>query len=191
MNEKEWDIWITGLMEAPDTKGISIGIVTANGEEQLKNKYLEIVKVPCGYTVLGFDLKKAMSHIVDILQSAEAKGRRKYLRANIERESNTTINLPVNGNFVKGLLRDISIVGISCTLDDNPEIPKNTLFKDIQIKLQTSLLKVEGIVFGSRIEGYETIYVILFTQRIDPEVRPKIHKYIQQNLQKKMDFFIN
>ncbi|MDR0494154.1 MAG: PilZ domain-containing protein [Treponema sp.] len=191
MNEKEWDLWITGLMEAPDTKDVSVGIVTSNDDEQIKNKYLSVIKVPCGYTVLGFDLKKATAHIMDVLQSADAKGRRKYIRATIERESNTTINLPVNGNFVNGQIRDISVVGISCTLTDNPDIPKNALFKDIQIKLQTSLLKVEGIVFGSRVEGNETIYVILFTQRIDPEVRTKIHKYIQQNLQKKMDFFLN
>jgi len=34
----------------------------------------------------------------------------------------------------------------------------------------------------------EKIYVVLFTQRIDPEVRIKIRKYIQRNLQNKMDF---
>jgi hypothetical protein len=191
MNEKEWDIWITGLMESSDTNSVSVGILTANDDEQIKRKYLMAMKVPCGYTVLGFDLKKAMMHIVEILQSIDAKGRRKYIRATIEKETNTTINLPINGNFVNGQIRDISVVGISCILNDNPEIPKNAMVKDIQIKLQTSLLKVEGIVFGSRIEGNETIYVILFTQRIDPEVRTKIHKYIQQTLQKKMDFFLN
>ena len=31
------------------------------------------------------------------------------------------------------------------------------------------------------------IYVVLFTQRIDPDVRTRIRKYIQQNLQVKMD----
>ncbi|MDR2028510.1 MAG: pilus assembly protein PilZ, partial [Treponema sp.] len=57
----------------------------------------------------------------------------------------------------------------------------------IQIKLQSMLLKAEGIVFGSRMDGLEKIYVILFTQRIDPDVRVKIRKYIQSNLQAKMD----
>ncbi|MDR2716444.1 MAG: PilZ domain-containing protein [Treponema sp.] len=191
MPEKEWDIWITGLMDAADTKNISIGIVTANDDEQIKNKYLTVIKVACGYTVLKFDLEKATTHIVTILQDINAKGRRKYLRATTEMETNTTINLPVNGNFINGQIRDVSVVGISCTLEGSPSITKNAILKNIQIKLQTNLLKVEGIVFGSRTEGVDTVYVILFTQRIDPEVRIKIRKYIQQNLQSKMDFDLN
>jgi hypothetical protein len=191
MPEKEWDQWITGLMEASDTKSISVGIVTANDDEQIKRKYLMTLKVPCGYTVVKFDLEKATAQILSILQTANAKGRRKYIRATTEGEANTTINLPVNGNFVNGQIRDVSVVGISCILDGNPDLSKNALLKDIQIKLQTNLIKVEGIVFGSRTEGADTVYVILFTQRIDPEVRIKIRRYIQQNLQGKMDFDLN
>jgi hypothetical protein len=36
-------------------------------------------------------------------------------------------------------------------------------------------------------DGLSKIYVVLFTQRIDPDVRTRIRKYIQQNLQSKMD----
>jgi hypothetical protein len=192
MPEAEWDIWITGIMEAPDTKDIAIGIVTTNDDDKLKQKYANALKIPCGYTVLSHDLEKSILNITNVLQAANAKGRRKYIRAIIERgEGNATVNLSYNGNFINGQIRDISVVGISCTLDGNPDINKNTLFKDIQIRLQTSLLKVEGIVFGSRTEGNETIYVILFTQRIDPDVRTKVRKYIQQNLQHKMDFHLD
>ena len=189
MDEKQWEAWITAFMEAPDTKGVYIGIVTTNDDEQIKHKYLKTIKVPCGYTVLKFELDKAVAHIFDILQAVKAKGRRKYLRATMEKNSNATINLPVMGTYVKGQIKDVSVVGVSCTLEDEPEIAKNTLIKDIQIKLQSSLLKVEGIVFGSRISGKEKekVYVFLFTQRIDPEVRVKIRKYIQQFLQAKME----
>jgi hypothetical protein len=137
--------------------------------------------------VLKFDLDKAIMHIIEILQKLDAKGRRKFIRATTTADVNATLNLPINGRFVKGQIRDISVVGISCTLEGNPEIAKNTLFKDIQVKLQTSLLKVEGIVIGSRVDEKEKVYVLLFTQRIDPDVRTKIRKYIQHNLQTKMD----
>jgi hypothetical protein len=78
-------------------------------------------------------------------------------------------------------------VGVSCAFEQDPELTKNALFKDIQVRLQTMLLKVEAIVFGSRMDGNEKIYVLLFTQRINPDVRTKIRKYIQLNLQSKMD----
>ena len=186
MTEAEWEAWITSVKSTPDTKNISIAIVTNSDDEKIKRKYLMTVKVS-GYTVLKFDLDKAIMHIIEILQKLDAKGRRKYMRATTKGDSNATLNLPFNGMFVKGYIRDISVVGISCTLDGDPDIPKNTLFKDIQVKLLSSLLKVEGIVYGSRMEGTEKIYVLLFTQRIDPDVRTKVRRYIQQNLQSKMD----
>ena len=188
ISESEWDIWITGIMEAPDMQGISIGVVTSNDDEQIKRKFLLALKVPCGYTVLSHDTEKTMTQIMSALQTVNAKGRRKYIRAVMEKgEISGTVNLPVNGNFVNGVIKDISVVGISCTLNGNPEIPKNTLFKNIQIRLQTNLLKVEGILFGSRSDGVNTIYVILFTQRIDPDVRTKIRTYIQHTLQQRMN----
>jgi hypothetical protein len=188
MPEKEWDLWITALLESSDTKTVSIGIVTENEDEAIQHKYLVALKVPCGYTVLRTDLDKSISNLVSALQAVNAKGRRKYIRAVTEQEAHTTVNLPWGGAYVHGRIKDVSVVGISCTLDGSPEISKNTLLKNIQIKLQTNLLKVEGIVFGSRTDGMETVYVILFTQRIDPDVRIKIRKYIQHTLQNKMDF---
>ena len=186
LKEAEWEAWITAVKNAPDTKTTAIGIVTANDDEKIKRKYLLTIKV-CGYTVLKFDLDKAIVHIIEILQSLDAKGRRKFIRATTTKDTNVTLNLSYNGAFVNGHIKDISVVGISCTIDGDPEIPKNTLFKDIQVKLQSSIIKVEAIVFGSRMEGYEKVYVMLFTPRIDPEVRTKIRKYIQHNLQSKME----
>jgi len=186
MTEAEWEAWIISVKNTPETKKTVISIVTNNDDEKIKRKYLMTIKVS-GFTVLKFDLDKAILHIIEILHNADAKGRRKYMRATTTSDVNATLNMPINGRFVKGQIRDISVVGISCTLDGNPEISKNTLFKDIQVKLQTSLLKVEGIVIGSRMDETERVYVLLFTQRIDPDVRTKIRKYIQHNLQTKMD----
>jgi hypothetical protein len=186
LKESEWEAWITAVKNAPDTKTTNIGIVTANDDEKIKRKYLLTVKV-CGYTVLKFDLDKAITHLVEILQNLDAKGRRKYIRAITAKDSNTTLNMSVNGVFVKGQIKDVSVVGLSCTLEGNPDISKNALLKDIQIKLQSTLLKVEGLFFGSRMDGPDKVYVLLFTQRVDPDMRAKIRRYIQHNLQSKMD----
>jgi hypothetical protein len=187
MNGKDWETWIRGILTGPETAGIKIGIVSVNDDDELKRKYINTFKIQCGYTVLRADLANSIKQLAEILKAVDAKGRRKYIRASTENETMTTINLPINGTFVNGVIKDISIIGLSCTFSEDPELEKNSLFKDVQIKLQGMLLKAEGIIFGSRMDGNAKIYVVLFTQRIDPDVRTRIRRYIQQNLQVKMD----
>ena len=185
--ESDWENWIKAVMKAADTRNVSIGIVTAMDDESVKEKYLNTIKISCGYTVIKFDLNKTIAQLILILQAAEAKGRRKFIRAITTKETNAALNLPYKGMYIKGQIKDVSVAGFSCTLEDNPEILKNTLLKDIQLKLQSSLVKVEGVAFGSRSENNENIYVILFTQRIDTETKVKIRKFIQGFLQARMD----
>jgi hypothetical protein len=187
MGEKEWEAWIRSVMGDPATATIKIGVLSANDDENLRRKYINMVRVEAGYTVLTSNLSASIKYILEILKTVDAKGRRKYIRATTDNESMTTINLPLNGTFVNGTIKDISVVGLSCTFTEDPDLAKNTLFQNVQIKLQSMLLKVECIIFGSRMDGLSKIYVVLFTQRIDPEVRTKIRKYVQQTLQSKMD----
>ncbi|MDR2111035.1 MAG: PilZ domain-containing protein [Spirochaetaceae bacterium] len=187
MSEGDWEAWIRNLMAEPAIAAVKIGILSANNDEVLQRKYINSVKVQCGYTVIKSDTGKSVKQIMDILKTVNAKGRRKYIRATSENEALTTINLPHNGTYINGVIKDISVVGLSCVFSEDPELEKNSLCPNIQVKLQSMLLKAEGIVFGSRMDGLDKIYVILFTQRIDPIVRTKIRRYIQSNLQAKMD----
>ena len=187
ISEREWEAWIRGILGDDATARVGIGIISSEDDEELKNKYLNQIKIPCGYTVLKSDLSQSIKQLYDILKIADAKGRRKYIRAIVESETSATINFPYEGAFLNGIIKDISVVGFSCVFDEDPELTKNSLLHDIQIKLQSSLLKAEGIAFGSRLDGNTKIYVILFTQRIDPEIRARIRRYIQSNLQARMD----
>ncbi|MCL2479153.1 MAG: PilZ domain-containing protein [Treponema sp.] len=185
MSEKEWEAWIRGVhAEAPNVK---IGIISGGDDEELRRKYIDDVKIQCGYTVIKSDLNIAMKQLFDVLKTADAKGRRKYIRAITENETNISVNFPKHGTFVHGSIKDISVVGFSCHFADDPGFPKNSLHQEIQIKLQTTILKAEGIIFGSRMDGNTRIYVVLFTQRIDPDTRARIRRYIQSNLQSKID----
>ena len=187
ISEREWELWIRGILGDPSTERAGIGIISSDDNEELKNKYLNQIKINFGYTVLKSDLSIAIKHLFEILKAADAKGRRRYIRAIVGNETSATINFPFEGRFLSGVIKDISVVGFSCVFDDDPQLPKNSLINDIQIKLQSNILKAEGIAFGSRLDGNTKIYVILFTQRIDPETRNRIRRYIQSSLQAKMD----
>ena len=187
MKESAWEEWIRGVMANSVTSGVDLGIIVSVNDENLQRKYLQHLNVRCGFTVIKSDPNAAVKQLAAILNKVNAKGRRKYIRALTDNESNITVNLPMNGTFINGVIKDISVVGFSCSFADDPELTKNKLFQDIQIRLQSQLLKAEGIIFGSRMDGPDKIYVTLFTQRIDPDVRTKIRKFIQANLQAKMD----
>jgi len=189
MHEPEWEKWIHTLMSAlPE---INIGVFSSSSDDKFKDKYLDVLKIKCGYYNSKLDMSKTTVKVLEVLDSMNVKGRRKYLRANTEQESVATINMPVSSGFVNGTVRDVSVVGVSCSFEQDIPIHKNELIKDIQIRLQTMLLKAEAVVFGSRTDGHEKVYVLIFTQRIDPDVKIKIRKYIQQNLQHKLDPEIN
>jgi len=187
MAEAEREIWVRAVQDAPDTKTVSIGILSSNDSEALRAKYLGALKVACGFTVLRFDAERNTRQILEILHAAGAKGRRKFVRANLDGETNASINIPLGGKFVRGSIRDISSTGISFTLEGNPEIAQNAFLRDAQIILQTNRLKVEGVHVGLREEGTEKIYVLIFSNRIDSEVRARIRAFIHHHLQLRMD----
>jgi hypothetical protein len=187
ISEKEWEAWIRGVMSDPATASVGIGILSAAANETLQRKYITSVQVKCGYTVIKPDISKAIVQLMEFLTHFNARGRRKYIRVSTDAEAQATINIPFNNQYIRGTIKDISVAGLSCILDHDPEFKKNTLCKDIQIRLQSMILKIEGIIFGFRMDGNARVNILLFTQRIDPDVKAKIRKYMQSILQEKMD----
>ena len=186
MSGQEWERWIGGIFTTiPEIK---IGIFSSSTDEELREKFITKLHVSCGFMSLKLDMEKTLPKILEVLNVLNVKGRRKYLRATTEREPTASINMPFNGDFLKGGIKDISVVGIACVFENDPGLKKNELVRNIQIRLQSILIKAEAVVFGSRDDEHgERIYVMLFTQRIDSDVKVKIRKYIQFNLQSKMD----
>jgi len=190
MPAEEWEKWIDDAVQTAPT--IRIGIFTANNDDALREKFTKNNQIKCGFLVLKYDLSKTTEVIMEMMNVMNVKGRRKFLRITPDRDTIASINIPLGGEFLNGVIKDISVVGFSCVFNNNPVLKKSTLLKDIQIKLQSMLLNVEAVVFGSRDHEDEKIYVMLFTHRIDMETRSsKIRSYIQKNLQLRMDAEIN
>ena len=187
LKEGAWEELIRGIKQNPETSKVDIGVIASGTDEGMKRKYTLEFNLRCGYTVVKSDYAAAVKQLINHLNNVNAKGRRKYIRMIMDKETNATVNLPMNGTFVNGTIKDISVVGFSCVFAEDPGLTKNGLFGDIQLRLQSQLLKAEAIVFGSRMEGTEKINVLLFSQRVDPEMRTKIRKYIQSHLQSRMD----
>ncbi|GHU21440.1 hypothetical protein FACS1894164_01840 [Spirochaetia bacterium] len=191
LSDNQWETLIRNILAEPFGDKLDIGVLSTSNNPDLRQKYLNTLKVSCGFVIIHSDLRRTSIQIMDILKAADAKGKRRYLRANMgaDNESMTSLNIPFNGRFIKGTIKDISIVGFSCVFDTDPSLERDDHIPDIQIKLHGILIKADAIVFGSRIddETAEKIYVLLFSPRTSSSELIKIHKYIQTNLQTAMD----
>jgi hypothetical protein len=187
LSEEQWEAWIRGIMSDPATSKTAIGILTPGLSEALRHIYVEVIKVQCGYIQVRTDSRTLIKQVLAALKGANAKGLRKHIRVTPDNDAASAINLPLNGEYLKGTIKDISTMGLSCVFDKDPGLEKNSLCQDVQIKLQSMLLKIEGIVFGFRLDGDTKIYVIIFTQRTDPSVRTKIRIYVHNVMQARLD----
>ncbi len=182
--ERDWEAWIRAVMANPETKDVGIGIVSYNTDEKLQKKYLMDIGIPCGFVKLKLGMEESTKILLATLKAAEAKGRRKFVRATCEHDTLSSLNVREGPFNVTGNLNDISVVGFSCWLDPDPQFQKNIVLHDIQLRLRGTLVRTEAIVFGKReVEGEKTLYVMLFTQRMEPLSRQKIRAYIQTALQ--------
>jgi len=187
MRESAWEDWIKSVMADNRTAGVGIGIIAYGENANLRHKYTELLKIRCGYTVLKSDLSAGVNQLTSILNDINARGRRRYVRVLTDKESDITVSLPLNGTTIKGVIKDISTAGFSCTFAEEPELIRNTHFADIQIRLKTEFLKVQGTFFGTRMQGTEKIYVLLVTQHTPFDVQMKIRKFIRLLLQSRME----
>ncbi|MDR0290445.1 MAG: PilZ domain-containing protein [Treponema sp.] len=187
LSPQQWELWVRQVVENKDAKDVGVGIISNSNTDSIRRLYTETYKVSCGFIPIKSDKNKVIKSLIDALNAAGAKGRRKYLRTNTQGDAKTTINLPLKDSYVTGKIHDISTLGLSCIFSQEIDLKKNTFLADLQIKLQSTLLKVEAIVFGSRMEEKQRIYVLLFTPKTDFATRAKIRTFIQKVLQSKID----
>lgn len=187
MEEDKWEEWIRKKLDDPFFALLQMGIVSYNTDEALQKKYLMDLGLPCGYVKLKLGLDESTKILLATLQANEAKGRRKYVRAECTHDSFSGINLRQGPIETTGRLFDISVVGFSCILNPDPAFTRGTVLRDIQLKLRASLVRTQAVVFGMRqVEG-QTMYVMLFKTKLDDHGIGKVRSYIQTALQMEIE----
>jgi hypothetical protein len=186
LKEDEWEKFIRSVLEDPKTKDTLLGIMSYNQDQKLMKKYLMEMVLPCGYVQLKLGFEESKNIIINALESNEAQGRRKYIRANCEADINAIMNFKDDTGLCQGKLLDISSTGIAARIQTNTELPPNSLIKDVQLKLHGSLLLSDMVVMGHRMND-KTVHVMLFASRLSKDDKLMIHRYIKQCLQKYID----
>jgi hypothetical protein len=186
LKDKEWEAYILGIMEGPKTKDSRLGIMSYNQDRELMQKYLMELTVPCGYIQLKLGLQESTRIILSALEANEARGRRKYIRADCHEDVNAAMNYKGGNETYHGKILDISSAGIAARLDKFEDLPVNALLRSIQLKLRGGIVMTDMILMGKRRDN-PLVYILLFDPKMSQENKLVIHRYIKMCLQKYID----
>jgi hypothetical protein len=186
LKEKEWEAYIRGIQEDPQTRDSRLGIMSYNQDRALMQKYLMELSIPCGYVQLKLGLQESTKIILGALEANEARGRRKCIRAECEDDINATLNYKGDSAIYHGKILDISSAGIAARFERFANLPPNSLLREVQLKLRGGIVMADMILMGQR-RGDQHTYILLFDPKLSKEHKIIIHRYIKQCLQKYID----
>ena len=150
------------------------------------NRDLSNFDAPVDAIPLDQGLESLVPHILKVLESLDARGRRKYIRTRCNDGYSATFSIKLNKNIYNGAIYDISSFGMACAFNSDIGVSIQTYIHDIQIRLNGIGSGVSGIVSGKRVIGSEWVYVIVFDYKDNPGTRIRIQEFIYYELQKEL-----
>jgi len=186
LKEKEWEAYIRGIQDDPKTKDSRLGIMSYNQDHDLMKKYLMELAIPCGYIQLKLGLQESTKIILNALEANEARGRRKFIRAECEDDTSSSLNFNEESERYIGKLLDISSAGVAARFESLLKLPVNSLLRKVQLKLRGGIVMTDMILMGQRRDD-KRVNIMLFGSKLSEDDKLVIHRYIKQCLQKYID----
>jgi hypothetical protein len=187
MAEKEWEGYINGILEDPETRETRLGILSYNQDKRLMEKYLMRMALPCGYVQLKLGVQESTKIIMNALEANEARGRWKFIRAICEDDPHTTMNYKSPDGFFQGKILDISSAGIAARIGNFSNYPPNSVLKEVQLKLRGALVMSNMVLMGKRKDDLDVQILLFDPAHMNPDHKLVIHHYIKLSLQKYID----
>ena len=183
----QWDEFITRARGDARLSTVRLGIMTYNESAELAKHYLMDLELPAGFVKLTLGLAVSTAIILKVLEANEARGKRQFLRVPCPDER-TTITIARPKGSVSGHVRDLSIAGLSCTLEEDPGIKARTPLRELRVRLQGTPLTFSGVLMGSRRDARgQMVYVIMFQPASQAAHKDRVRTFLQSTLQRQLE----
>jgi len=186
LKENKWESYIQSIQQDPKTIGSRIGIMSYNQDEELMRKYLIDMSIPCGYIQLKLGLVESTKIILNALEANEARGRRKFLRADCRDDLHASLNYKEESGLYRGKLMDISASGVTARFDGIVDFPPKSMLRNVQLRVRGGLVLSDMIMAGKRHDD-KRVFILLFGSKLSNEEKTIIHRYVKTCLQKYID----
>jgi hypothetical protein len=141
------------------------------------------IGVPCGYVQLKLGLQESTRILINVLEANEARGCRKFIRAECNDDVNAAVNYTAEAGVFRGKVLDISAAGIAAKFDTIAKIPPNSMLRGVQLRLRGGIVMADMIYLGPR-PNDKLVQILLFDPKLSNENKLTIHRYIKMCLQK-------
>lgn len=149
LEEPQWEAWIRQLRSSDATKGVGVGILSLNDDQELKNKYLMELQVPCGYVTLKLGASKSADILARTLEANEARGKRKFVRA-MTMPGTTLCAANLDGDTLRGEIRDFSIAGMAVQFEGGAALKAGTVLRNLALTIKGGRISVDGVIVAHR-----------------------------------------
>lgn len=186
MPEPQWEAYIRNIQEEEATKDTKLGIMSYNQDKDLMKKYLIDLGIQCGYIQLKLGVQESTRIVLGALEATDARGKRKYIRAECGDDLHATMNYKGDTGIYHGKILDISSAGIAAKFEKVEDLPVNSLLREVQLKLRGGLILADMIFMGKRKDRHN-VCILLFDPKMSPENKLVIYRYVKMCLQKYID----
>lgn len=187
LSKNGWVNFLSSFADDENLKKEYIGVITHKIDAKLRDKFMTSIDIRAGLITLDESDDKILEEIVDILEANNAKGRRQYVRAKINKDSTTYLMWYTQDKFLKFNMQDISSVGMAIDIPSSyaSYFKTGILMKGLSIKFDTRQFDITALVYALKPKADGFIGVLLIKD-ISHEARSFIREYVAESLQNEL-----
>jgi hypothetical protein len=188
LDEEDWGSWVLKLKNDPATASIGVGVITLNDNPAAREKFLMDLQVPCGFIILKIGSAKTTEILTKTLSANEARGRRKFVRANCPPGAGLCV-VEHDGSKLKASLTDLSCGGVALKFEVDTGLQTGTVLRGMSLAVKGVRIIATGFVAAHRTDSDGSkVHVVMFAPgSLDDTRREKIHSLILRINQATMD----
>ena len=185
---KGWHNFIKSFEDENVFAPLDIGVLMPPLPDEKKANFIASLQLDAGILSLGQDSETLFHEIVKALDAKEAKGLRKYVRADCLSEPQADLLWLKDNRMFKLKIIDISSVGIAAKLSPGQAnaVFINQIIEGVTLNLKSTQVGVDIKITAIKSAGDFLLVVIMFNTSTTPDAINKIRGYIAENLQEKL-----
>lgn len=185
---KGWHNFIKSFENENVFAPLDVGVIIPPLAEEKHANFIASLQLDAGIIKLEKDSEPMFHEIVKAMDKMNAKGMRKYVRANCLNESQADLLWLKDNRMLKLKIIDISSVGIAAKLSTGQSnaVFINQDIEGVTLNLKSTQVSVDIKISAIKSAGDFLLVVIMFNPTTVPEAINKIRNYIAENLQENL-----